>query len=129
VPTRAVATGAPMRLFIKGVGFVPGIVARGSGSFLGIRFDLPASVERDLLIRKIFTSGLDTTAVNVSTWSATLGMIRRIWSVPTTTSAKPVAAGPAASVAKLPAASVVILPRQRDHSLTDLAEERAALAA
>src|SRR5258708_3466415 len=78
-PDRAIMPGDQMRLFLKGVGFLTGTGARAGGSFLGLHFDLPSSVERDLLIRKIFTSSFDTTAVTVSAWSATFGILRRIW--------------------------------------------------
>ena len=51
------------------------------GRQTAIEFELPPSIERDLLIRKLFTSGLDTTAVTASIWAVTIGMIKRIWSV------------------------------------------------
>ncbi len=127
---RPLAIGEPVRLFIKGVGFIAGTVARRNGSFLGLRFDLPPSVERDLLIRKIFTSGLDTTAVSVSTWAATLGMIGRIWTVPTTH--RIVARVPAAAATPsgtLPAETLVVPPRRPERRLADLAETHTAVAA
>ncbi len=128
---RPFAVGDPVRLFLRGVGFIAGTVARGNESFLALRFDLPASVERDLLIRKIFTSGLDTTAVSVSTWSATLGMIGRIWMAPTTRgdTAEPVPVIPAAPSDKLPAESLVVAPRRAERRLADLADAHSALAA
>src|SRR5262249_30448060 len=58
----------------------------------GIKFDLPDSVERSLLIRKLFTSGLETTAVTTSVWSATAGMIQRIWMVNSRVNRAPVTA-------------------------------------
>jgi cellulose synthase (UDP-forming) len=128
-PDRAIMPGDQMRLFLKGVGFLTGTVARAGGSFLGLHFDLPSSVERDLLIRKIFTSGLDTTAVTVSAWSATFGMLRRIWTVRTTVKNEVAAAARIAPPEKLPAETFVAPPRLPDHRLADLAEKRSTLAA
>jgi hypothetical protein len=45
-----------------------------------VEFDLAGSMEHDLLIRKLFTSGLDNTSVSVSAWCATIAMLRSIWS-------------------------------------------------
>ena len=53
------------------------------GRFVGIRFDLSASVERDTLIRKLFTGGLNTTNVSISAWSATSAMFQSIWGMRT----------------------------------------------
>jgi hypothetical protein len=39
---------------------------RQSGCFLGVQFEAAGAVEHDLLIRKLFTSGFDTAAVQVS---------------------------------------------------------------
>ena len=120
-PERARATqaGERLRLFISDVGFVPGRVVRQTGGCLAIEFELSESVERDLLIRKLFTSGLDTTSVNVSTWSATVAMLKSIWSTraelpaQVSTLAPGTAAGPlqaAMSTEKLPAKSLVVSP-------------------
>jgi cellulose synthase (UDP-forming) len=80
---RALVTqgGDRVRLFISQVGFVPGRVVRQTDRFLAIEFELLDSVERDLLIRKLFTSGFDTSSVNVSAWSATIAMLRAIWTI------------------------------------------------
>src|SRR5262249_39651902 len=95
-------------------------VVRQTGRFLAVEFKLSTSLERDLLIRKLFTSGLDTTAVSVSTWSATIAMLRSIWS---TRAELPVQVPPAApdtrvvslpistETERLPARSLVIPPR------------------
>src|SRR4029079_17503971 len=81
-PERALVTqaGDRIRLFISAVGSVPGRVVRQTRRFLAFRFELAASEEHDLLIRKLFTSGFDTTSVSVSTWSATIAMLTSIWS-------------------------------------------------
>ena len=56
-------------------------MVRQTEHFLGVQFNLAASVERDLLIRKLFTAGLDTTNVSASVWSATGAMFKSIWQV------------------------------------------------
>jgi cellulose synthase (UDP-forming) len=58
--SRALATklGQPVNLFIGQVGFVSATVVRQVGQILALRFNLPPCVERDLLIRKLFTAGL-----------------------------------------------------------------------
>ena len=139
-PERARATqaGERLRLFISDVGFVPGRVVRQTGGCLAIEFELSESVERDLLIRKLFTSGLDTTSVSVSTWSATIAMLKSIWStraelpVQVSTLAPGTTAGPlqaAMSTEKLPAKSLVVPPRPSTEKLTDVVQRRRALAA
>jgi len=42
--------GEPVRVFIVEVGFVAATVVRQAGRLLAVQFDLPACVERDLLI-------------------------------------------------------------------------------
>src|SRR4029077_15262151 len=115
---------AELRLFLKGVGFVRGRGARSGGGFLGCRSALLASVKRDLLIRKIFTSGLDTTAVSTSAFAATVGLLKRIWTVRAEIVIKPAeVAGSVASpaVEKLPAATLRLEPRPPARRLAELA--------
>ena len=57
-------------MFIVEVGFVAATVVRQAGRLLAVQFDLPPCVERDLLIRKLFTAGLDATTVNASAFSS-----------------------------------------------------------
>jgi cellulose synthase (UDP-forming) len=103
-----------------------------------VHFDLPAGVERDLLIRKLFTGGLDAAMVTASVWSATGAMLRSIWSNRTALPAPaPVfvpVPEPTAEVAtlppvKLPAQSLVIAPRPGRARLAELSAERRNLAA
>ena len=128
-PPMIAAPGRRLRLFLKGVGFVAGTVARGDAHFLGVHFDLPPSLERDLLIRKIFTSGLDTTTVNVSVWSATIGLLKRIWTVRSSATPAAAVAQPASGDDKLPAQDFVLAPRPRLPRLGELASQREAMAA
>jgi cellulose synthase (UDP-forming) len=124
--------GQRLRLFIIDVGFVAGTVVRPTGDLLGIQFDLPRSLERDLLIRKLFTAGRDTTNVDASAWSVTGAMLKSIWGaraeLPAMTSENltPMAA---AAVEKLPPQTLVIPPRPQTARLSDLVEARRALAA
>jgi cellulose synthase (UDP-forming) len=77
---RVGSSGGSVSLFISEVGFVRGRTVRATNEFLAVAFELSVSPERDLLIRKLFTSGHDTTSVRASTWSATLAMLMSIWS-------------------------------------------------
>jgi cellulose synthase (UDP-forming) len=130
--------GERIRLFISEVGFVPGIVVRQTGDFLAVKFALEETVERDLLIRKLFTSGFDATAVNVSTWSATLSMLGSIWTTRAELPVEPLAAAPesvpaatqpAMQTEKLPPESLVVPPRLQEQKITDLVPRRRSIAA
>jgi cellulose synthase (UDP-forming) len=109
--------GESIRVFITEVGFVSGTVARQIGRFLGIQFILPPSVERDLLIRKMFTAGLDTTSVDASAWSATGAMLKSIWGMRTEMLERTIDntsdIADAPPVEKLPARSLLISPQPR----------------
>jgi cellulose synthase (UDP-forming) len=100
---------------------------------LSIQFDLPVSVERDLLIRKLFTAGLDTTNVNTSAVSSTSAILKSIWQ--TRTNMLEIAAGKtpdirtAAPVEKLTARSLVILPQPQKTHLSEIVKTRRAMAA
>ena len=72
--------GENVRVFIAEVGFVAATVVRQAGRFLAVHFNLPPCVERDLLIRKLFTAGLDATTVNASAFSSIGAMLMSIWS-------------------------------------------------
>jgi cellulose synthase (UDP-forming) len=124
-----VRVGEPLRVFIMEVGFVTGVLARRTEELLGIHFDLPASIERDLLIRKLFTAGLDTTTVTTSALSVTGAMLRSIWQTRTSLSQDAPETDVAMSVEKLPALSCVVPPRLQTIRLSELVEERRAIAA
>jgi len=107
--------GHTVRIFISEVGFVPAEVVRYIGSHMAVRFKLSAGLERDLLIRKLFTAGsIATTSVTASTWSVTAVLLRSIWSAPSGThdvnpDQKDWRADTIAE-AKLPAESFVVAP-------------------
>lgn len=112
------------------VGFIRGRVARRDGTFLGLEFSLGPSVERDLLVRKLFTSGLVATSIGASAWSATSAILKSIWTAP---SAKLSAAADrdspsdsSASTDKLPTMSLVVPPASGPHEGNLLAARRTA---
>jgi cellulose synthase (UDP-forming) len=129
--------GERLRVFIAEVGFVSGTLVRSTETLVGIQFDLPASIERDLLIRKLFTAGRDTTHVAASAWSATGAMLKSIFEaraeMPAVVSESAQENAPlvhaAAQPEKLPAQSLVVLPKPSSVRLSDLVEARRAMAA
>ena len=126
-------TGDPLEVFISEVGYIPSRIARYRGNFIGVEFELGAGVERNLLIRKLFTSELvATTNVTASTWSVTAALLRSIWSTPSATRELEAAAGGVPVRARvgdeLPAESLVILPHANQNEWADLATQRRAVA-
>jgi cellulose synthase (UDP-forming) len=125
---RALAThsGERARIFITEVGFVAASVVRQAGQFLAVHFDLPPGVERDLLVRRLFTAGLDATTIHASALSSTAAMLMSIWATGTTRSnvEVPAPASPLAAVEKLPAESLVVPSRQQPKRLGTIAAER-----
>ena len=128
-PAQPYAIGDSVRLHIKDVGYVPGHVARMRGDNVGIEFELPPCVERDLLIRKLFTSGLDTTNVTTSVLRVTIGMLKRIWVVNSLSRPLAATATPGPKEEKLPAQTLVLPPLATPARLSVLASERATEAA
>jgi cellulose synthase (UDP-forming) len=125
--------GERLRVFIPEVGFITGIVVRPTDKFLGVQFDLPPCVERDLLIRKLFTAGRDTTNVSASAWSATGAMLKSIFEtraeLPAAAADTGVNALPLAGAEKLPPQSLVVPPQPQTARLSELVEARRAMAA
>ena len=125
---RALATqaGEKARVFITEVGFVAATVVRQAGQFLAVHFDLPPCLERDLLVRRLFTAGLDATTVHASALSSTAAMLMSIWATGTTRSnvEVPAPASPLAAVEKLPAQSLVVPSRPQPKRLGSIAAER-----
>ena len=108
-----------------------GTVVRQSRKILAVQFKLPPSLERDLLIRKLFTTGLDTVEVNTSAWSSTRAIFKSIWTTRTELSSEAYAAPatPAEKPAqKLPAQSLVVQPQPITTRLADFARGRQAAA-
>jgi cellulose synthase (UDP-forming) len=126
----ATKAGETARVFIAGVGFVTATVVRQAGRFLAVHFNLPPCVERDLLIRKLFTAGLDATTVTASALSSTGAMLMSIWSTSERRLEVEVeaAAIPVLAADKLPAQSLVVLSQQQPKRLAKLAAERSIAA-
>jgi len=91
-----------------------------------VHFDLPPCVERDLLVRRLFTAGLDATTVHASALSSTAAMLMSIWATGTSRSnvEVPAPASPLAAVEKLPAQSLVVPSRSQPKRLGSIAAER-----
>jgi cellulose synthase (UDP-forming) len=130
---RALATeaGERARVFIAEVGFVAATVVRQTGHFLAVHFDLPPCIERDLLVRKLFTAGLDATTVNASALSSTGAMLMSIWVTGTTRSDAALAAqvSPMVPAEKLPAESLLIPSQRQPKRLANIAAGRRSIAA
>jgi cellulose synthase (UDP-forming) len=126
----ATKSGETARVFIAEVGFVPVTVIRQTERFLAAHFDLPPCVERDLLIRKLFTAGLDATTVTASALSSTGAMLMSIWSAGGRRSAvkSTPAVEPVLALEKLPAQSLVVLARVQPERLAVLAADRSIAA-
>jgi cellulose synthase (UDP-forming) len=117
----------PLRVLISEVGFVSAHIARSRGDFLGLEFELGPSLERDLLIRKIFTSGLPATNVKASAWTATAAMLQSIVLAPSSARQPASAASGTNKSEKLPAQTLVIAPLAEQLNWALLAKDRAAV--
>ena len=131
---RALVTkpGEQVRVFIIEVGFVNATVVRQAGHFVAVHFDQQPSVERELLVSKLFTLGLDTTTVSATLRSATVAMLTSIVVARMdATTRQPDSDGQAdvAPAEKLPAVSMVIRPTAQARRLTDIGYERRSFAA
>jgi cellulose synthase (UDP-forming) len=124
----ACKVGDHVRVFIVEVGFVAATVVRHTGRFLAVRFNLSACVERDLLIRKLFTAGLDATTVNASAFSSTGALLTSIWATGRRDARVEPPVTPASTQERLPAQSLVIHARPGPQRLADLAAQRAIAA-
>jgi cellulose synthase (UDP-forming) len=125
----AARVGENLQVFIVNVGFVAGRMVRQDGLFLAVEFNLPDSVERDLMIRKLFTAGFDTANVSASAWSATWALLSSIWWTRSSLSQPASSTTVVLPTEKLPAQSLIIPPRIQSASLAELGEKRRALAA
>lgn len=124
--------GVRVRLHLLQVGFVTGTVTRREGNVAGIEFELPVSLERDLLIRKLFTAGRDAVAVSTSALSATATMLKTIWSHRSAVNNADVVGEideQTEFASKLPAQSLVIAPRHAQIRLAEIGDQRRRLAA
>lgn len=112
----AVASGAfnigdAVRVRLRGVGSILGIVSRTGEGLTGIAFDPADSPARDRLIVRLFTGGRNSDHLRVPLWQATQAMLSRIWLAkmqPAQYEAQPATA--ALMPTRLPKATFVIQP-------------------
>jgi cellulose synthase (UDP-forming) len=124
----ACKVGDRVRVFVAEVGFIEADVVRQAGRFLAVHFSLPAGLERDLLIRKLFTAGLDATTVNASAFSSTGALLMSIWATGRRKGRADAAVAAEPLQDKLPAQSLVIDARPPPQRLADVAAERSIAA-
>jgi cellulose synthase (UDP-forming) len=119
-----------VRVFVGEVGFVNALVVRRSERLIGIQFVLPDSLERDLLISKLFTKGGNTAGVQVSSGAAVLAMLGSIVTLKSRDSlpAAPHAGAPLPGIF-LPAVTLVLPPRSRGVDLGAVAHQREKMVA
>ncbi|WP_456703999.1 glycosyltransferase [Bradyrhizobium sp. USDA 4449] len=112
-----------LRVHIMQVGWIDAMIVQQRGQLAGLQFKLPQSLERDLLIRKLFTVGR-LKEKGLIAWSVNRTMLKSIWSMTAplpqveASGAKPAAPRPAE---RLPAESLVIRPQPRSGDLEHLA--------
>ena len=99
-----------MALFVATVGMIEANVVWIDDGAMGVQLVLPRGPKRDRLIRKLFTNGLDSTEVSTSTWQASLGLIKRIWTLRTEPNLSTGAAEVEPEEEKLPKRTLVMQP-------------------
>ena len=117
--------GEPLRVHIMQVGWVDAVIAQQRGRLIGVQFKLPQSLERDLLIRKLFTVAR-LKGNGVVACSVNRAMLKNIWSMAAPLphvagGAKPASVSP---TERLPAESMVIRPQPRTDDFAHLAGVR-----
>jgi cellulose synthase (UDP-forming) len=90
-------------------------------------------LERDLLIRKLFTAGLDGEEVHVTAWSSTVAILKSILSLRTEMSGSSAPADTGEVIEfpteRLPARSLVNPPKPSVARLSDISAARRTFAA
>ncbi len=104
-------TGEAVRVRLRGVGTLDGIVMRSGDGLTGIEFSTADCPTRDRLVIRLFTAGNNTANHRAPLWRATRAMLSRIWTadMTTTATAAPVALQQGAEL-RLPKASYVLEP-------------------
>lgn len=117
--------GDPLSLYVSSVGWMPARLARLSATLVGVHFDHDGLVERDLLIRKLFTSGQNTAADSATTLTVTLGLLKRIWTANMRLPEFEPAPEPVVLDTRpaMPAATLVVLPTERAHALEEALQQ------
>ena len=108
---------------------MPGRVVRRADQFLALQFDLPRSIERDLLISKLFTRGVNTATEAGTAHAATIAILGSIVKVGTGNTQNENKTEPSAAVEKLAAESLVIQPSPHRRRLAEIGAERQSFAA
>lgn len=129
--TDAWRVGDRVQAYVSQVGWVPAHVARVTPRLLGVEFEHEGLIERDLLIRKLFTGGQNTAADNASTWGVTVALLQRIWNADMRVRSLPApvaAPEPAPPVDKLPAQTLVLAPSDRVVALAEALQRLDAAA-
>jgi cellulose synthase (UDP-forming) len=121
--------GDYVRVFIREVGFIPGRIVRRSDRFFALQFDLPHSIERDLLIRKLFTRGANATTEVTSRSAATIAILGSIVKVQSQNIHKQDEGNPSMPTEKLAAESLMVRPSAQYRSLAEIGAERQSFAA
>lgn len=73
------AVGEAVRVRMRGVGSLDGVVARSRGGLTGITFAAADSAVRDRLVVRLFTAGRNTAMPRVPMWRATRALLASIW--------------------------------------------------
>jgi len=120
--------GQYVRVFVKEVGFIPGRVVRQSNRFVAVQFDLAQSLERDLLIGKLFTVGLNTATDVGSVSAATVAILGSIVSVRTNDGQVEVHEMPVPPVKTLGAESLVVRPSKEVPPWKDIRARRVSFS-
>jgi cellulose synthase/poly-beta-1,6-N-acetylglucosamine synthase-like glycosyltransferase len=123
------SVGEQVRVFVPEVGFLEGLAVRKSDDFLGVQFNLRPSIERDLLIRKLFTGAVANASVDISVIAATGMLLKSIWSAPTASAQITPEMTAMPVIERLPAVSLVIPPRAPAIRLEKIVADRRAMAA
>jgi cellulose synthase (UDP-forming) len=118
-----------LKLFVPEVGLLPGRIVRQRPGWIGFAFDRVGGLERDLLIRKLFTSKRPERTTTPSAWSVTAEILKSIWATPSAAraTAPPSAPQTRAPDEKLPAESLVVPPRAAPYGWDRLIADRRAI--
>jgi cellulose synthase (UDP-forming) len=120
--------GPLIKVFIPEVGILPGRVVRRAAGRIAVAFDPPTGLERELLIRKLFTERLpEATTIVASAWTVTGEILKSVWATPSAARVdrkEPAIPIASASVERLPAASLVVPPRPMTHIFDEAVAQR-----
>src|SRR5262245_16971632 len=96
-------SGTQSVCFWRRWGFVEEVAIRRTNEFVGIQLKLLPSVERELMIRKLFTAGRDNnTVVETSALAPTGAILKSIWATSSALPEMSLAVGETGFAEKLP---------------------------